>query len=331
MANDKEDMKEETEAAKTLAPNSRTGMVSAMVDVMSKIEMSELIDLFNKSMAQFGPNVAAGQPIADNSKQNMASIAAKGTVKEDVNSLFEGSDLTEETKEKILTIFEAALNMEINQEKIRLQEENEKFIEKEIGVISDTLNEQYEQHIDKYLNYAVDSWIEENKVAIESSLKTNLVEAFLRDLKKLFELHNIEVPSDKIDLYKQAVSEKDEVEKKLAEEIEKTNTLQNDIETIKKDLFFEQESSGMILTDKVKLKNLIESIKNDDFNNFKKKLKIIKEDVLNNTSSSNTENINEIDGVDTLSENENKTTKDQEIDPAMKRAIEHIRNSSKKQ
>ena len=59
----------ETAAAATLNPDSmpadgksKAGMMASMMSAMNGMSKSDLVDFFNKSMAQFGPNVDHGGP-----------------------------------------------------------------------------------------------------------------------------------------------------------------------------------------------------------------------------------------------------------------------------
>ena len=55
--------------------------------------------------------------------------------------------------------------------------------------------------VDTYLNYVVEQWLEDNKLAVEKGLRTELTEDFIGGMKTLFEQHYIDVPETKIDIF----------------------------------------------------------------------------------------------------------------------------------
>ena len=53
------------------------------------------------------------------------------------------------------------------------------------------------EQVDEYLTYAVQSWIDNNKLAVESGLKSEIAESVVDGLKKVFVENHIEVPEEK--------------------------------------------------------------------------------------------------------------------------------------
>ncbi len=54
--------------------------------------------------------------------------------------------------------------------------------------------------VDEYLNYVVENWMEENKLAVETGMRLQIAESFIENLKGLFENHYISVPDSKVNL-----------------------------------------------------------------------------------------------------------------------------------
>ena len=139
------------------------------------------------------------------------------SVKEDVDALIEGEDLSEEFKEKAATIFEAAVKSKVRAEIEKIELEYvDKLTEEVANVVEVTSGK-----VDSYLGYVVEEWMKQNEVAIEHQLKTEITENFITGLKGLFEEHNITVPDEKYDILDAAAKQADEMEAKLNEQIEK--------------------------------------------------------------------------------------------------------------
>jgi hypothetical protein len=102
-------------------------------------------------------------------------------VKEDVDALMTGEDLSEEFKTKAATVFEAAIKSKLRLEIDRIHEEvsSEKETEQE------TFKEELTEKVDTYLNYVVEEWTKENELAIERGLKGEIAEDFISGLKQL--------------------------------------------------------------------------------------------------------------------------------------------------
>ena len=117
-------------------------------------------------------------------------------IEDDVNALLGGEELTEEFKAKAKTIFEAAINSKISEIRATLEEEYEEKLAEEVAEEKEALQER----VDSYLEYVSDEWMEENQLAIEHGLKTELTESFLSGMRSLFEENYVSIPEDKYDV-----------------------------------------------------------------------------------------------------------------------------------
>jgi hypothetical protein len=194
-------------------------------------------------------------------------------VKEDVDALVEGEDLSEEFKNKAATIFEAAVKSKTREEIARIHESMTDEFEVKLEESVDTLTEK----VDTYLNYVVEEWTKENELSIERGLKGEIAEDFISGLKQLFEDHYIDVPDEKYDVL-EAQSEK------IAELEEKVNSVMEQniaLSTIKSGLVREQvlsaASEELTDTEIEKFKSLTEDVDFVDEESFKAKLDTLKE------------------------------------------------------
>ena len=229
----------------------------------------------------------------ENAKAEIEEKIKNISVKEDVEALVEGEDLSEEFKEKAATIFEAAVKSKIRSEVERMEEDNTKTREQEMDTFKDELTEK----VDTYLNYVVDEWTKENELAIERGLKGEIAEDFISGLKQLFEDHYIDVPDEKYDVL-EAQSEKiSELEEKLNETIQKNVEL-SDIKTgLVREQVISEVSEDLADTEIEKFKELTKDVEFDNETSFREKLDTLKESYFPKTQTSATsETINDVDG-----------------------------------
>ena len=194
-------------------------------------------------------------------------------VKEDVDALMTGEDLSEEFKTKAATVFEAAIKSKLRLEIDRIHEEvsSEKETEQE------TFKEELTEKVDTYLNYVVEEWTKENELAIERGLKGEIAEDFISGLKQLFEDHYIDVPDEKYDVL-EAQSEKiAELEEKLNESIQKNVEMTEDNSLLVREQVFTEVSEDLAQTEIEKFKGLVEDVDFTDEESFREKLSTLKE------------------------------------------------------
>ena len=111
----------------------------------------------------------------------------------DVAAIFEGADLTEEFKTKASEIFTAALVHKINEAIEEIETTNAANVEAETAELTEAL-----QHtLDEYLDYVIEQWMEDNKLAVETGLKSQMSEEFLTGLRTLFSEHYVNIPEGK--------------------------------------------------------------------------------------------------------------------------------------
>jgi len=194
-------------------------------------------------------------------------------VREDIDALVGDADLSEEFKQKAATIFEAAITSKVNAEKERLQSEYDIKFEEEISKSKSELTEK----VDSYLNYVVEEWMKENKLALERGIKGEIAEDFISGLKKLFEDHYIDVPDEKYDVLEDQASKIDDLEKKLNEEIEKNVEMNKVNGSYKRQEIIDENSKDLADTAKEKFDSLVEGVEYSSEEDFAQKVKTIKE------------------------------------------------------
>jgi hypothetical protein len=194
-------------------------------------------------------------------------------VKEDVDALMSGEDLSEEFKTKAGTVFEAAIKSKLRSEIDRIHEEVKSEKETEMETFKEDLTEK----VDTYLNYVVEEWTKENELAIERGLKGEIAEDFISGLKQLFEDHYIDVPDEKYDVL-EAQSEKiAELEEKINEEIQRNVSIAQQNSGLVREQVIAQVSDDLAQTEIEKFKGLVEDVDFTDEESFHEKLSTLKE------------------------------------------------------
>ena len=193
-------------------------------------------------------------------------------VSEDVSALIDGEELSEEFKTKAATIFEAAVKSKISKIRKQIRDESKKDIEDRTEAMQTEMTEK----MDEYMNYVVKEWMEENKLAVEQGVRNEVTESFISGLKKLFEEHYIDVPSEKEDVFESLVQEVAELETKLDEQTEKHMDTAKELNTYKAKDIFHEITDGMVDTDIDKMKELTEDVDYESDEQYKEKLNIIK-------------------------------------------------------
>lgn len=279
----------EATAADTLKPGAGSGgteskaqMLATFAALAAQLGKEDLSDLFNRTIASIGkeaeniPNDAAAK--------NAATIAMKGAVKEDIDDMFSDDNLSEEFKEKASTVFEAAVNVRATLKEAELQEEFESTVaaleeeyqerlQEETTKMFDELSEK----LDQYLEYTIKEWLEENKLAVENSLRAEIAEDFIKSLHNVFAEHYITVPDQKIDLVAEMKAELEEVKAKLNETVDEKLELQAIIDEATREAALDEVSEGLSAIQAEKLRTLSEGIEFTDAESYARKLAILKE------------------------------------------------------
>lgn len=234
----------------------------------------------------------AGDMLTATATKSAARPADKG-MKESVEEMFAGSDLSEDFKEKASVIFEAAVNAKLNEEVARLEEEFTAKLDEQVETAVADLVEK----VDSYLDYVVEQWMEENKIAIDRGIRAEIAESFIEGLKDLFIEHNINLPEEEVNVIADMSEELEAKENALNESINEAIELRKEIESLKAEKILEGYSAGLTETQAEKLRALAEGVEYADSAEFDRKVQIIKEQYFGGKAVL-TEEADEIDPVE---------------------------------
>ena len=213
-------------------------------------------------------------------------------VEEDLKALIAGEELSEEFQDKARTIFETAIKTKVVEIKEELNESYAKALVEELDTIKTGLTER----VDSYLEYVADEWVQENQLAVEAGLKTEMTESFLEGMKSLFEEHYVTIPEEKYDVLNSMVDKLDEMENKLNEQIERNVALNSRLAESTADVIFADVAEGLADTQKEKLATLAENVEFESETDYREKLGTLKESYFPSKTSapkSTSENLSE--------------------------------------
>ena len=244
----------------------KAGMINNAYQKMSSMRKEDLAALYAKVMMEDSEE--------ETSESETVTVKANVDWSEDLNALVESeATLSDEFKSKAGTIMEAAINSRLAEEIDALEE---KFNEELAAEIKET-KEGLVDKVDSYLNYVVENWMEENKVAVQTGLRTEIAENFMNNLKDLFTESYIDVPESKVDLVDNLASEVEELETQLNDQTGKSIAMQEELEGYKRDAIIREASRDLAETQIEKLTSLVEKVDFDDEESFAEKVATIKE------------------------------------------------------
>ena len=219
-------------------------------------------------------------------------------IEEDVHALLDGEELSEDFQEKARTIFEAALRSKVTEVRESLAAAYDEKLVEEVAEIKSVL----EERVDAYLEYVAQEWLEENALAVEQGIRTEMTESFVQGMKGLFEAHYVEIPEEKYDVLESMVEKFDEMETRLNEQIEKNVSLNKRLAEATADGIFDDVAEGLALSQKEKLASLAESVEFESETQYREKLEMLKESYFSaqKTPKATSESLSE--GVDTTPE-----------------------------
>ena len=246
-------------------PKTKAGMLQAMYGHMAKKSKKEL-------MANYGKYMEMNEVEADETLAETPNVAYDYAG--ELDALVESeATLSDEFKEKTTIIFESAMKAKLAEEIETLEENYANELAEEIATTKSDLVEK----VDSYLNYVVEQWMEDNKLAVQTGLRTEIAETFMNKLKDVFTESYIEVPESKVDLVDELSEQVEELETALNARTEEALEQAKAIEDFQRAAIVAEAAKDLPDTQAEKLAGLVESIDFEDEETFTKKVATVKE------------------------------------------------------
>ena len=260
-------------------PKTKAGMINAMFSKMNNMSKKQLADMY-------GSYSESTEIDEDENTEAVREVETNVDFSNDLNALVESeATLSAEFKTKAATIFEAALKTKLSEEIDRIEDQYKNELNEEITATKAELVEK----VDNYLNYVVENWMKENKLAIQSGLRTEIAEGFMNNLKDLFTESYIEVPESKVDLVDDLSDQVAELEEQLNKQTEQSMNQLAELESLKRESVIREASKGLAETQVEKLAKLAENVDFEDEESFINKVNTLKE----NYFKTKTQNVSE--------------------------------------
>ena len=290
-------------------PKSKAGIVSDMYNHLNDMSKEELQDAYNSMMGI--------EEEVEEQEILVPRIATEADFSEDLDALVnEEATLSDDFKAKTAVIFESALKTKLAEEVVRIETAYEEKLEAELI----EQREEFVEKVDSYLNYVVEQWMEDNKLAIHQGLRTEIAEGFMNNLKDLFVESYVDVPEAKIDLVDDLAEQVEELETQLFNTTTNAIRLSEQVEGLKRDAIIAEASADLADTQAEKLVSLVESLDFEDEDTFAAKVATVKNSYFSKTNS--TEVIEESADDPSSYETEVETA------PTMERYLSAIRKTN---
>ena len=285
-------------------PKTKAGMLNAMYGKMSGMEKNQLMAMYNKMSEEF-----------DDVKDNAVELP-EFSYSDELSALVESeATLSDEFKVKTAVIFETAIRSKLSEEIERLEDEYQSRLDEELDATRTDLVEK----VDSYLNYVVENWMQENKLAVETGLRTEIAEDFMGKLKDLFLESYIEVPESKVDLVDELAEQVEELESKLNAQTATVLEMSENLEYYKRETIIREASRDLAETQVEKLASLVNSLDFEDEESFAHKVKTVKESYFKKAVTTEEELIEDWDN----------STQSREVSSVMDMYLNAIKKSNK--
>jgi hypothetical protein len=240
-------------------------------------------------------------------------------VSDDVAAIFEGADLTEDFKDKAAIILETAVATHVNIIAEQIQEDlNAQFNE-----ATEEIEAELTEKLDEYLDYVIESWMEDNALAVETGLRAEMTENFIQGLKNLFSENYVDIPEDKTDVVEELASRVEELEASLSEEMEKNIEYSSKVKNIEREVAFVEVTEGLTETQQAKLESLSEVVEFTNPEEYKDRLENLRESYFpSNDGKVTTETSLDDDPIEIDEETGNRI-----LDPNIARYADYIAKS----
>ena len=263
------------EALTTKDFNTTAGIVAKVSDKKDRQHLAMLFgNWFSGQNSNFDPekfHKACHTELPDGLKD----LKAIRDVKEDIDVMFSGETLNEDFKTKASVIFESAVYSRVKREVAKISEQLEKEKENELS----EQKEQLTDLVDGYLGMVAEQWLNDNEIALENSLKTEMFENFITKMKTVFVESYIDVPDEKFDVLEEKENEVLRITEQLNKATDSLIQSRRVINFLEREKLIDEATSKMSQTDKERFVELTEDYDFDvtQKDEFENRLEIIKE------------------------------------------------------
>lgn len=236
----------------------------------------------------------------------------------ELSSLFEGLELADELKENLQVTFDTAVQAAAIQIQESVLEEATKELEEkhtqDVLDITEQIEAKYQEREEAltedtqtYIDDFLREWKEQNKLAIDNSLKAKLFDSIFESLSNVFVEHNLNVPTEQVDVYEELQQECDELQTKLDSLMKENKRLTVEAQESKVKDIIKEVTKNLTESQIEKVIALSEQIQIDE--NVEKKLRTIVQMV----EATSKKSVKEFDEENNDSDEEKEKSEEKEI------------------
>jgi hypothetical protein len=260
------------------ANNYQKAQVPTPVAAMGGMGMGGMMPMASAPQAEPEEEMEEEEGEEEDTDVTEVEEAARTQFKSALVSLLGEENASDSLISQLEGIFEAAVQDRVNAHMKNNMEALDEGVKNYLENVTETLVEK----VDDYLDYVVEEWMQENTIAVEQGIKTQIAENFICGLKNLFENHYIDVPNEKYNALDELYSHNIELSKTLNAAITENINLRKEVALTECAGIFVAETRDLADTQVAKLQSLMENVAFSDINEYREKLVAIKENYLNN-------------------------------------------------
>jgi len=270
-------------------PDGKSDMLPAAIDFSAANRARSQVPTQAAAMAAAAPMAAYGasqeetpeeetEETEETEEQEEMEEAFKAKFRESIVSLL-GEDVSPEMVEQLEAVFEAAVQDKVEKNVALVLEEVDNSVKDYLSNVTNNLVEK----VDDYLEYVVEEWMQENTVAVEKGIKTQIAENFISGLKNLFENHYIDVPSEKYNVLDELYAQNKDLQEQLNNVLNNNMQLKKEVSLTECAGIFVAETKDLADTRVAKLQSLMENVSFGSPDEYRNKLVAIKENYLSSS------------------------------------------------
>ena len=240
-------------------PKTKLKMISAMSDMMTKMGKGKLTKEYKRWMDEDQLSEDLEDEFEDDNDDwdDLEDLdIPDNSFVDDFEEVVGESALDEATQIKATKIFETAVKAAIVKELHKLQEENDIKYQHDISNFQDQLVET----VDEFFDVLGDEWLEQNELALEQTIESNILKGFLNDVVESAKKYYIDLPESEVNVLGEVTEDFDKLRNSYDIQVEQNIKTNNRLKEYKKRIAVLEASEGLPETAKEKLFEYAESM-----------------------------------------------------------------------
>lgn len=276
----------------SMLPDGKSDMLPGSIDFSMANKMRSQVPTTAAAMAQAAPGMGPmststeeDEEVDENEYMDEEETSEPTEVEEAIRQKFRDSivallgegNANADLINQIEAVFEAAVHEKVEKNVAVVLEDVDASVKAYLSNVTNNLVEK----VDDYLDYVVEEWMQENTVAVEQGIKTQIAENFISGLKNLFENHYIDVPAEKYNVLDELYAKNIELQDQLNNTIKESMNLKKEVSLTECAGIFVAETKDLADTQVARLQSLMENVSFNNPEEYRTKLVAIKETYLN--------------------------------------------------